>query len=225
MTIFLVQFVCAFLLLTVIHITAMAHAGQLLGVGLREYSIGTGKALASWGRLRIRAIPFGGYVRFVDTRTELTSDAPMADTNCAYNYKPKAIQALIPLIGPAALVLVAVLLQPATAVHEVLTGFRQIVAGAFAPMSTAQHYIQATYALALEAGFLPVFGLLAAKTAAFNLLPFPWTNGGQALLALLRVDRTTTPAWQTRLNSPAMLVFTALLVSWAVALCVFVVRT
>jgi Zn-dependent protease len=128
---------------------------------------------------------------------------------------------LIPLIGPAALLLVALLFQPATALHEVLTGFRQIAAGAIAPMSTAQRYIHATYTLASEDGFLPVLGLLAAKMAAFNLLPLPSLNGGQALRALLRVDRTTTPSWQTRLSSPGMLLLSALLVSWAVALCVF----
>jgi membrane-associated protease RseP (regulator of RpoE activity) len=65
------------LLLLAVGSTCWAHAGQLFGVGLRQYSIGIGKALVFRGRLRIRAFLLGGYVSFVDTRAESTSSIPL----------------------------------------------------------------------------------------------------------------------------------------------------
>lgn len=217
---FLIQLVFAWITLVVVHIAAMSAMAMLFGVRLRQVSFGFGKKLVMHGLLTIRAVPLGGYVRFKNTGDYEYADV---DSVGAFNHKSKLVQALIPLAGSGALLLIAMLIQPTTAIAELLEGFRQIVVGAFAPGSTAQQNIDATYTLAARAGFVGLVGLLAAKFAAFNLLPFPWTNGGQALLALLRADGTRTPAWQERIVPIAMWPFVAIVGSWAFGFAFFIV--
>jgi membrane-associated protease RseP (regulator of RpoE activity) len=221
MTMFISQILFSWVLLVALHVSALALAGAMFGVSLREVSFGFGKAIFTQGRLTIRVLPVGGFVKFKDTRTELISREESSEVVDAFNHKPGIVQATIPLAGAGVLVLAAALIQPASAVFEVLTGFRQIVAGALGPLSVAQTYIHAAYDLTRSDGFWALFAVLAAKVAAFNLLPFPWTNGGQAVLALLRSDRTATPAWQVRVTQIAIWPFLALVALWALSFCVF----
>jgi membrane-associated protease RseP (regulator of RpoE activity) len=204
-----------------LHISALALMGVMFGVSLREISFGFGKAILIRGKLTLRAVPIGGFVKFKDTRSESISHEEDPEVEDAFNHKPRVVQATIPLAGAGALVLVAALAQPASGVSEVIAGFRQILTGALGPLSTAQTYIHATYALTEDYGFWALFGVLAAKVAAFNLLPFPWTNGGQAILALLRSDRRATPSWQERLTQIAIWPFLTLISLWALSFCVF----
>lgn len=216
MTVFMVEVLCSLMLLTVLSIVTMAALGGAAGAAVREISLGTGKLIFSRGIVSIRALPLGGFVKFKDTRTE-----PDGTTEDAYNHKPRLVQAMIPLAGAGVLVLVAMLLRPASAASEIIAGFRQIAAGALSPLSTAQTYIQGAYSLATEQGFIALLGLLAAKTAAFNLLPFPFLNGGQALFTLLRPDRTVTPQWEERVTQFTMLLFLALVAAWLFSLGAF----
>lgn len=217
MAVFLIEVLGSWLLLVALHLGAMAAVGSAFGVTLREISFGFGdKVLFRRGLLKVRAVPFGGFVKFRDTREEGVEEAPAAIAD-AYNHQPKLVQALIPLAGSLALVLLAVSVQPDAGLDAVVAGFGQIFAGALAPLSTAQEYLQRTYTVAVEQGFIALLGLLAAKIAAFNLLPFPSMNGGQAILALLRADRTTTPRWQERLLPISMLPLLALFAMWLYA--------
>jgi len=223
MTTFAGQILLCFILLIVLHVSAMALMAMAFGVSVREVSFGQGKPIFTHGKVTVRAFPFGGFVRFKDSRTE-SIDAPSpTETADEFNHQPRVVQAIIPLAGVGALALVAALIQPATGISEIVSGFRQIVAGALGPLSTAQAYVQATYQLAASQGFLALLAVLAAKTAAFNLLPFPTMNGGQAILALLRSSRNGTPAWEERLTLILLWPLFAIMVAWAFSVVAFFV--
>lgn len=216
---FFLQLLAAWILLVVAHVSAMALAGVAFGVDLREVSYGFGKQLFSRGKLKIKAVPLGGYAKFGDTR-ETEADPP-ADPATAFNHKPAVIRAIIALAGCALLVLLAALVLAGSSVSEVIAGFRQIVVGALGPKSTAQEYIHALYAISTTHGFPALLAVLATKVAAFNLLPLPTMNGGQALLAFVPTDRNVHPAWEQRLASIGIFLMLALGGSWAFALTVF----
>ncbi|HEY0683455.1 MAG TPA: site-2 protease family protein [Steroidobacter sp.] len=219
MTTFFLQLLAAWILLVVAHVSAMALAGVALGVDLREVSYGFGKELFSRGKLKIKAVPLGGYAKFGDTR-ETEADPP-ADPATAFNHKPVAIQAIIVLAGCAVLVLLAALVLAGASVSEVVEGFRQIVVGALGPKSTAQEYIHALYALSTTHGFPALLAVLATKVAAFNLLPLPVLNGGQALLAFVPTDRNVYPDWQIPLMNIGIVLMLALAGSWGFAILLF----
>ena len=225
MLIFL-KFVAAITLLACVHVGAMAVLGHRLGIKVRRVSLGFGPVLLSHGILELRLLPIAGSVAFKDTQTEdVPDDVPVDYLDDAFNHKPRAVQVLLPLAGAASLVLVALLLHPGSALPSIGHGFVQIVAGGLSPLGTAQGLIDGARAFAVQQGFVPLMGMVAAKLAAFNLLPLPAMNGGQALLALLKRDlhEDASPLRQ-RLTEWGLWLCVALALSWLVAIGFFVVR-
>lgn len=218
MTAFFIQVIVAGLLLILLHVSALGLAGLASGSELLELSFGTGKAIFRRGKLKIGSVPLGGYAKFSDTR-----ETPDADPATAFNRKPAYVQALVQLVGCASLVVLAALILAGAGVTEFVAGFRQVIVGAFAPRSTAQEYIQALHDLSVSHGFLAVLGVLAAKVAAVNLLPLPFLNGGQALLAFVPGDPTVYPDWQLRWMQIAIFPYLAMMGSWAYALVFFAI--
>jgi hypothetical protein len=211
---FAAEVLLAIWILAAIHVTAITAAGFVSGVSIRQISFG------------VRAFPFAGWVKFKDTLADECVDTSAARTSHdAYNHQLRIVQAAIPLAGPASLVAVALVLGYERSLSEVLTGFRQIFAGSLQPLSVAQAYISATQSFAANGGFGVLTAVLAAKLAAFNLVPLPMLNGGQALLALLRKPGDEPAAWETSLLKWAMLPWCALLLCWLVAFVYYVVRT
>lgn len=216
MTAFLIQIFVAVVLLLFLHVSALALAGVAFGVELREVSFGVGKALFTRGIVTIRLLPISGYAKFADTR-----ETPETDPAVSFNHKPALVRAVIPLMGCVALVLVAAMIPVGAGVAEVTEGFRQVIVGAFSPTSTAQGYIQVLHDRSLSQGFVVVLGVLAAKMAAFNLLPLPPLNGGQALLAFVPGDPNVEPGWQRSIMQWVLFPLIALLGSWLYAICFF----
>lgn len=221
MTMFVVQLIVAWVLLIVLFTSAHALGGLAFGIELEEVSYGFGKALFRRGKVKIGTVPFGGYVKLKDTREDV-DDEP--DNLRAFNHRSRFVQAFIYLLGCAAMALVAMLLLAGPALAEVVAGFRQIIAGAFAPGSTAQNYIQATHTLWTQHGFVALLGLLAAKIAAFNLLPLATLSGGQAILALAGADRGRQPQWLLGVMNISIALLLALMCSWAYALVLFLLE-
>ncbi|MGJ7608407.1 site-2 protease family protein [Variovorax sp. LT1R20] len=222
------KFIAAIALLAALHVSVMAALGHWLGIAVRRVSLGFGPVLFSLGIFQLRVLPFGGAVTFKDTRSEDTTDeAPVehGHVDDAFNHKPRAVQVLLPLAGAASLALVALLLHPDSALASVGHGFVQIVAGGLSPLGTAQGLIDGARAFAAQQGFVPLVGMVAAKLAAFNLLPLPAMNGGQALLALLKRDlhEDASPLRQ-RLTEWGLWLCVALALSWLVAIGFFVVQ-
>ena len=222
---FAAEVLLAICILAAIQVTGIAAAAVVSGVAIRQITFGVGPKLLQFRKCVVRAFLFAGWVKFKDTRADEgvnTSEAPTSHD--AYNHQPRIIQAAIALAGPASLIAVALILGYEKGLSEFLTGFRQIFAGSLQPLSVAQAYISATQSFAANGGFVALTAVLAAKLAAFNLVPLPMLNGGQALLALLRKPGDEPAAWQTSLMSWAMLPWCALLLSWLVAFAYYVVK-
>ncbi len=109
----LLAFVLALGLLIAVHEYGHYRAALACGVRVQRFSIGFGKPLLSWRRpgnpteFVICALPLGGYVRMLDER-----EAPVdpALKHLAFNTQPLRARALIVAAGPAANLLLAVLL-------------------------------------------------------------------------------------------------------------------
>jgi membrane-associated protease RseP (regulator of RpoE activity) len=219
MTLFVGQIVLAQLLLMVLHVSAMAIAARQFGISIKEISYCLGPVLLRIGKVSIRTLPLGGYIKFKDTEDGgIPPDAPPGYTLDAYNHQPRLVQVALPLLGAGVLVAAAMLLHPVSGMASVQSGFSQLFAGAFAPLSTAQNYIAAVHQVARGSGFFAMSGVVAAKMAAIHLLPLGFLGGGQAIFFLLRRDSTRTPRWQELVTAWTIFPWLAVCGSWLVAL-------
>jgi regulator of sigma E protease len=109
----LVAFVVALGLLIAVHEYGHYRVAVACGVKVLRFSVGFGKPLLTW-RLKgsptefvLCMLPLGGYVRMLDER-----EAPVdpAERHLAFNTKPLRSRALIVAAGPAANLLLAVVL-------------------------------------------------------------------------------------------------------------------
>jgi len=109
----LVAFIVALGLLIAIHEYGHYRVAVACGVKVLRFSIGIGKPLLRWkGRnaeteFVIAALPLGGYVRMLDERE---ADVPQAELHRAFNRQPLRKRAAIVAAGPAANLLLAVVL-------------------------------------------------------------------------------------------------------------------
>ncbi len=240
-------FLMAVVSCVLLHVLAMALLGVALGVTLREVSIGVGPTLLRVGRWRIRLLPVGGAVRFQDSRDEAQDarDADVGEPGAepaghevdtvvptgerrqgpgdgspldgALDQRSPASQMAIGLAGCMALVALACGVWQADGIRLVMAGFPQIIAGALSPFGAAQDLIASAKAALAGLSFIAVLGLVAAKVAAFNLLPLPGANGGFALAVIgraLGLDRF----WPASLTAGLLLAYIAIGLSWLVAL-------
>ena len=116
----LVAFVVALGLLIAIHEYGHYRVAVACGVKVLRFSVGFGKTLFRWQpknqkngqttEFVIGAFPLGGYVKMLDER-----EAPVApeERHLAFNTQPLRSRALIVAAGPAANLLLAVLLYAA----------------------------------------------------------------------------------------------------------------
>ena len=189
----------------VFHLLAMAAWGRLFGFQVMEIGLGFGPTWLRIGALRLGWLPFGGYVRFVTPPEEVLGTAA---------------QLLLALAGTLTLVVTAIALLGLPALAAVGDGFWQWLRGATSPLGAAQSMLRHARDQALDGTLVATFGLVAAKVAALNFMPWPGTTGGQALAVLgrrLGLARHWPEALTKLLTSANLFV----LVSWVVAVAVF----
>jgi membrane-associated protease RseP (regulator of RpoE activity) len=203
-----------------LHVMVIALAGAALGVTIREVTIGLGPTAFTVGRLRVKALPYGGAVRFKDSREE---ELDAADTRDALDGRPTWVQLFVGLSGCLALIALAIAALQAEGVRAFVAGFPQIVAGALSPLGAAQSLLAQAVERVAALPFVAILGLVAAKLAAFNLLPLPGANGGFVIGTVARAAGIAR-AWPQALTTALFFVYMALGISWVVALVVFLVR-
>jgi membrane-associated protease RseP (regulator of RpoE activity) len=209
----------AWVLTILIHISGMAAAGLLVRAPLEEISFFIGPRLLGLTlrgvAFNVRLIPNGGFVRFGEEGFQALSAARRLVIACS---------------GELSLVLVAMAAFGAgEGAEKFLGGFRQVVAGAFSPLALGSEYLLALYEFARANPFWLVAGLLAAKVAAFNLLPVPTLNGGVILLTLAErflslFGVTLTISVRERIQQIGFLLLLVVLALWLVALFTFLGR-
>jgi membrane-associated protease RseP (regulator of RpoE activity) len=166
----------AVLICFVLHAICFAMCGALFGAALEEISIFVGPKLLS-KKIRgiefsLRLLPLGSFAKFETTsfqRRHPLQKAVIIASGCAFH-----------------LVLAAVILGADSATELFLNGFVQIVSGALLPLERGALLAQKAMAFAMQNDYLIVFAAVAAKSAAWNLLPVPPFNGGQILQLLLQ---------------------------------------
>jgi regulator of sigma E protease len=110
----LLAFIVTLAILIVVHEWGHYKVARLCGVKVLRFSVGFGRAL--WRRQRgdtefvVAAIPLGGYVKMLDEREEVV---PEHERDQAFNRKPLRQRAAIVAAGPAANLVLAVLLYAA----------------------------------------------------------------------------------------------------------------
>jgi hypothetical protein len=111
--------------------------------------------------------------------------------------------------------LAVLLLGMSEAAASLGRGFGQFLGGAIAPLGEGAKNLQSSINLLRSASFPGALGVIAAKVAAFNLIPLPSLNGFHILSALL--FGKGHPSWLAWLmNGGSLLLFLAI-VSYGVA--------
>jgi membrane-associated protease RseP (regulator of RpoE activity) len=205
-------------LFLVLHISTMAFCAQRLGVAVQSVTYGVGPTLFRRGRFRFKAFPLAGSVKLKDSREEPLELDQTAD---AFNHQPVWKQVLIPLTGVGSTLLLSLLILGANGWASFVSAFGQILEGAAAPLSVAQTNLFAFEKFAAQNSFALVFGLVATKLVAYNLLPFGGFNGGQALMNLVKWGRPHA-GWEEPVGRWLLVPALVLFVSWTVALVVHV---
>lgn len=203
-----------------LHMFVIALFGAAFGVTVRELSLGLGPKAFSIGRFTFRALPFGGSVRFKDSREEeLDAD----DMRGALDDRSLVVQIVIGLSGCLALLALAIVVLQAEGVQAFLNGFVEIVAGALSPMDQAQALLAQAQQRLAGAPFVAVLGLVAAKLAAFNLLPLPAANGGYVIATIAR-GMGVAKFWPQALTPVLLLAYLAIAIAWLWALVVYLMH-
>ena len=214
----ILQFLLAIVLFMVIHVSVMALCARAFGITIRRIVYGVGPTLLSIGKAQVKLLPFAGSVVLKDTREEDIDDDDRGQD--IYNERPLWQQLAVLLSGVAVPLILALGLLGAQGWHSFTGAFAQIIAGALAPLSTAQQLLADGEAFAAAHGFVLVLALVSVKLCALNLLPFGGLNGGQALLAIARGGKPYV-AWEETVAKWLLLPGLAVLLAWLVAFGVY----
>jgi membrane-associated protease RseP (regulator of RpoE activity) len=196
----------------VVHVGAMALVGWWVGATVEEVSFFFGPTLFRFlyrgVSYRLGAVPVGGFVKF---KAEREKNKDSEQILFAADMEPPGFhdlhplkQTLIAASGCAALLALAALcLGPWAAVRSLGRGFVQLIP--FAPWTPAwvprgRELALRFMALLQEGPFRVALGVMAAKLAAANLLPWPPLNGGMILTSIL--------GWRKGLSENVLLVMT-----------------
>jgi membrane-associated protease RseP (regulator of RpoE activity) len=164
---------------SLVHTIAHALAGKALGAEVEEISLFGGPTIA---RIRlggtlwvVNLVPgLGTHVKFrVKGSDELSK---------GFNDLHPLHRILVIATGSLALVAVALAcLGPMGGTRSIWHGFREVVRGGLAPVVTGAPLVRSLLQLIRVSPSSTSLGIVAAKMAAFNLLPLLPLDGGQIL--------------------------------------------
>lgn len=176
-------------LLSIAHIATMAVVAQKLDIAVVTISFGVGKAFYTVGKVRFGVVPYGGYVRFEDTRDDesmpLKKPTFTVDANGAWDKQPVFKRIVVLLSGVMTLVIIGLVVLQSDGAEAFKSAFAQILVGAVQPFSEGVAMLHSGMAFATDHSVIALAALLSLKIAAYNLLPLPLLNGGQVLILLL----------------------------------------
>ena len=215
-----IEVVLLFIAVTFAHVSALALSAKLARVPVRQVQYGIAPVIATFGKYRLGFLPVGGFVKMKDSREDSLDADSLED---AFDHQPRWIQAAMPLGGSLLVLLVAIALLGREGWTAFASGFGQIVHGAISPLNEAQHLL-ASFVAYLEVRSLPdSVGLFFAKMAAFNLLPIPILNGGDAIANLLGIYRASERV-RMRVQQVSLCFVLPLWIGWLCAAVVYVAR-
>ena len=200
----------------VFHVSAMAACARLLGIGVNRIVFGMGRPLLHLGLVHVAPIPLGGHVKLA--RADDGPKPPPAERT--FDRQPRWKRVVLPLSGPAALLVLGGLTLGAGAGPAFADAFGQIVGGALHPFGAGEALLAAARAWLDGQAPAAVVGMVACKAAAYNLLPFIGSNGVQAVYGLLPASAAESPP--SRRLAPVLLVVAVVLTGgWLLALAAY----
>ena len=170
--------IVAVTILTLAFHFATALACIALQIKVERFVVFYGKPIVTWQTrlfpIAVGFIPCGGYVKL-----EIED----------FNKRPLLSRLLVIASGPLIVLLIArVFLGTDGVLRHFVYGFPEIIRGAFSPYEHGVPLIRAFFRTFTESAFLG-YGILAAKFAAFNMLPLPALAGGRLLTEVLGEKR------------------------------------
>ncbi|MES2041270.1 MAG: site-2 protease family protein [Pseudomonadota bacterium] len=179
----MLNFFLIILFCTVLHLFSIAIAGRAAGTRVLELSIGMGPKVFKHKAFILKLIPLNGYVKFIDARQSLVSEA---DLPFAFDRLSVWRQIMVTLSGCAALMVLATAVLGTGAWQDFIALPAQYVMGALSPFGTAQTLLHEAGRVISSSALLSLLGIVAAKLAAFNLLPQAGSNGYYILMLLIQ---------------------------------------
>ncbi len=197
-----------------LHVAAIAWMARYLGITVREVSIGVGPTLVRGKGFRLGLIPISGYVCLRSIHEE---DVPADEVRSTLEGGSVGKQITVALFGCLLLLVLACALAGSQALTAFLNLPAQVVTGAVSPFGTAQKLLFDSGTFLRDAPATLIFGVIAAKFAALNLLPLPALNGGAALAALGRAS-SVARWWPQAATNALLFVWLGLLALWVLAI-------
>ncbi|WP_374517931.1 site-2 protease family protein [Undibacterium squillarum] len=170
--------------LAFLHSLLTAAACRAAGVAIREVSIGTGKEILRCGLFSIRCIPFGASVSCWELQ-DLDEDEAALRGATLYENQPVLVRTMIILSGNLGLIVLALVLAGSEGWEAFTSGFSEFFSGALNPEVNGVQYLQSAQSYISTHSWLNYLPFVAAKVAAWNLLPLSSLNGGQMVMLLL----------------------------------------
>lgn len=218
----LLRFFLLLLVVQVAHLVAMAVVGTWVGGRVKMVRLGFGPELfrfAVFGfDVGLGPLPFGGYVQF----WRAADEEERLEGMTYFDELPGALRALVQLSGPICLFLLACVGTLSFAWRPVYAGFSDYVLGALSPRTLGASLLNEALAAIRTAPALPLFGLVCAKLAAWNVLPVPPLNGGSAILDLCLPNDEGGQRIAMTLSAVGMFVLLVATIAWCVAFWTFV---
>ncbi|MBI3729858.1 MAG: site-2 protease family protein [Burkholderiales bacterium] len=199
-----------------LHLFSIAAAGQATGVRVLELSIGMGPMVFRYKAFILKLIPLNGYVKFIDTRERVVSDA---DLPFAFDRLSTWRQIMVTLSGCAALLVLATVLLGTGAWQDFIALPAQYVMGAVSPFGTAQTLLLEAGRVIHTTALLSLLGIVAVKLAAFNLLPQAGSNGYYVLTVLVnRSGPGANHPYPGAFHKLVVFMTIAAMISWCLAI-------
>ncbi len=180
----------------------------------RVFCFGLGPTIAKHDDFRLRLIPLGGSVRFLDTRSESVEPAK---AHTAFDQCTVGAKVAISLSGCVALLLIGAACIGSELLRVFTEATHSLVSGALQPFTNAQSYVRGITNFANTAPLPELLGSTAVVFAAINLLPFPATNAGAAVAAVAR-GVGFGRSWPARATKALIALHVAFAASWSFAL-------
>ncbi|PXX35295.1 site-2 protease family protein [Undibacterium pigrum] len=177
----MLNFFIILVICNLLHLPTIAIAGWAAGVEVQKISLGFGPTLLQRKNVVVKLIPLTGYVRFRDTRNMEFFDGNPSRT---FDRLPALQQILVALTGCAIQLALAFVILGQSALTDFLALFEQYFMGALSPFELAPSLLHDAYRLIQTTPFFTLLGIVAAKMAAYHLLPLAGFNGTQIITIL-----------------------------------------
>lgn len=183
-----------------------------------QLSFGAGPTVFWSNRVRLGLFPVSGFVSFVDA-ADASADSPCT----VFENAPLHQRLLLSLVGPLSVFVLSWLCLSEQAVTEFTELPQQLFTGAVSPFSEAQRLLSGAEQFLKDSPALLVFGVVAAKHSALNLLPLPGLNGGTFFGLLARASGLHR-FWPAAATGSLLFVLPVLFALWAIALAMYLWR-